>query len=440
MSPRNTRQVATPSATDLNPKPGVADSAKGTAGTVPPKGLINVRPLTSQLTQQMQHQLMQVWPHVIRPATASIAHPYFIPGSTYHQLWDWDAMFMAVAAPDRYLEPARGSLLNLLAGVRPDGEPPKLMRSTGHYHYNGNPLPIHGQFACLLARRLGAVQWLAAAWPTLVAVRDWFETHGQDGEGYFVWSSFRGNGVDNNPAVYGRPPRSAAGVDLATWHYRENVAMATLARAFDHERAAHAYDVKAEQLRHVIQTQYWDPCDGFFYNIDRLTDRTHVSRQAVTWQTHLKFRSWTGFFPLWAGVATPQQAEALRQKMLDPAEFLAPAGIRSHSARDPVYNNMPLADPSNWQGPVWVLNTCLCAYGLARYGFSCNAADVGRRLVETLTADLEANGCVHEYYHGDSGQPLSKPGFLSWNLMAIDLLDHLAANHDPTALGHPLER
>jgi putative isomerase len=77
------------------------------------------------------------------------------------------------------------------------------------------------------------------------------------------------------------------------------------------------------------------------------------------------------------------------------------------------------------------LSTCLSSYALARYGRIEDAKEIAGRLVRTFAADLQANGCIHEYYCGDTGQPLSKPGFLSWNLLAGRILDDLENEVNP---------
>jgi putative isomerase len=172
--------------------------------------------------------------------------------------------------------------------------------------------------------------------------------------------------------------------------------------------------------------------DAFFYNIDCLTDNNETALQAVTWEDFLKFRNWASFFPLWARLATPQQALALRNRMMDFTEFLAPAGLHSHSARDPIYNNTATGNPSNLQGPVWGLSTFLAAYCLSHYGYREDAVELASRLLKVFAADIETNGCLHEFYHGDTSQPLINPGFLSWNLLALGVMNNLQGNIDPT--------
>ena len=119
---------------------------------------------------------------------------------------------------------------------------------------------------------------------------------------------------------------------------------------------------------------------------------------------------------------------------MSPHEFLSPCGIRSHSAVEPIYNNVAMGGPSNCQGPVWGFSTFFSAYALARYGYKKQALDVCYRLIRTFAADIEQNGCVHEFYHGDTGQPVMKPDYMSWNALALKVVDDIEGGTDCTTL------
>jgi putative isomerase len=355
-----------------------------------------------------------------------------VPGATYENLWDWDSFFVACAMPEEALNYAKGSILNLLEGTRPDGRPPKMAAPDGTYIHTSHPYPLQAQFCFLIGERMRDFGWIEPYWETLCRIDLWYQKETFVRGNYPVWLGFQGNGLDNNPAVYGRPPKSSSGIDLACWHYRDLRAMEKLARDLN-KPGAEEFGARAGELAAHITARYWDQMDEFFYNIDCLADTRETSLQGITWETFLRFRSWTAFFPMWAGIATPAQAEALLKKIMDPAEFLSPAGIRSLSGREPLYNNMASGNPSNWQGPVWGLSTFVTTFALNRYGHEKEAASIASRMVCLFAADIRTNKCLHEYYHGDTGQPVIKPGFLSWNLLALGVLSKLRNRNDPTS-------
>jgi putative isomerase len=91
-----------------------------------------------------------------------------------------------------------------------------------------------------------------------------------------------------------------------------------------------------------------------------------------------------------------------------------------------------MANPSNWQGPIWGLTTFLTCYGLARYGYVAEAKRIATRLVSLMSDDIRHNGTIHEYYDAETGAPLFNPGFISWNTLGSRILEDLDRGTDPT--------
>lgn len=398
----------------------------------PVLGPVVVRHSREEALAIVSEYLTRVLPDVHRQPSRTFKHAYVVPGGGYGGLWDWDSYFMCCAMPDSSTESGIGTVLNMVDGVLEDGHPSKLATEERGYTYDQHAYPLLGQLAYIMARRRGDFSWVEPIWGKLVSVVRWYEANTIRKGRYFTWQGLMGNGIDNNPAVYGRPPWSSAGVDLATWHYREYRAMAKLSQALNTGMGSEFVE-KADNLRALMREDYWDYVDSSFYNVDVLADDSQITQQLITWVAHLKFRSWATLFPLWGKIATPEQASIVRDRIMSEAEFLAPCGVRSHSAAEPIYNNEPMGNPSNWQGPVWGLSTFLTAYGLARYGFIDDALEVAYRLIRTYAADIEQNGAIHEFYHGDTGQPLTNPGFVSWNLLAVRIIDDIQSGVDGTS-------
>ena len=59
-----------------------------------------------------------------------------------------------------------------------------------------------------------------------------------------------------------------------------------------------------------------------------------------------RFSLWSGFMALWAGIATPQQAqEIVARQYLDTTLFCCPAGVRSLSPLEKMYNTKASGNP-----------------------------------------------------------------------------------------------
>lgn len=371
---------------------------------------------------------------VIKPPSGRLSHPYLVPGAIYDQLWDWDAYFMGLGIIDDHLLHFRGCILNFLEHIQENGHPAKLIHPNGAINYDDIPYPIQAQWCVAVSRQLGRSKWVKPWWQTLVACRTWYEKISQQRRGLFRQPVSRGAGLDNDPVVYGRQHDTVAMVDINCFHYREYLSLAYLASELGKDDDAALFRDKASQLKKAINEYMWDPIDGMFYHLD-LSDHVDVTRQEITWEIPYKVRSAATLFVLWAGVADIDKAKrVIEEHVLNPDEFLSDYGIRSLAKNERMYNNMPMGDPSNWQGPVWGLVTALVAYGLARYGYKTEAIAIGKKLNALFAGDIRSNGTLHEYYHADTGAPVFNPGFLSWNLLAMRLLDDLSGDYDPTEI------
>jgi hypothetical protein len=61
-------------------------------------------------------------------------------------------------------------------------------------------------------------------------------------------------------------------------------------------------------------------------------------------------------------------------------------------------------------------------HALLHYGYRDAALDVAERVTRLCLDDLDRNGMMHENYHADTGAPLAAPDFISWNLLAAQMI------------------
>jgi putative isomerase len=78
-------------------------------------------------------------------------------------------------------------------------------------------------------------------------------------------------------------------------------------------------------------------------------------------------------------------------------------------------------NPSNWQGPIWIVSNYLVFRALMNYGRREEAEKLYERSVNILTKDIRQSGTMHEYYHAETGQPIHNPDFLNWNLLVLTM-------------------
>jgi neutral trehalase len=370
--------------------------------------------------------------NVIKPPKGILKHEYLVPSGPYWQLFDWDMYFMSVALSyDGVGKPVASSVENFLEFVDEyanwKGYAPREIAPDALWALPEQCKPFLAQAAVRASLTMHDFTWLNnpngdsknTNYQKLVDTVVFWEDTRRAPDGLFRWYNGVESGVDNNPAVSDDPAEATEGVDLQCYLYREYRALAVLANALGKSGDATEYARKAEDLKHRVQEKMWSDVDGMFLNIDSRT------------QQFARVKTWTNFVPLWAGLATREQADRMiKDHLLNPQEFWAPNGVRTIASGEPLYN------PSSgyWRGPVWVISNYLMMHGLMNYGYTRQAQELAQKTVALLVKDFHASGGMNECYDPDKGIPAAGGKFLSWNLLAEHMVEEAESGSDPTAL------
>jgi putative isomerase len=399
----------------------------------------------------------QVAPKLLRPAEGILAHPSVspsLPGKEYStSLWDWDTYWTSrglfqLARTNRdqtlhqqVVEHARGSLMNFLDHQSPEGRLPILLDikdpdpfgslKKAAPNSKNQAKPVMAQLALLVADESNAIAWLEPVFDRLLRFCQSWILGNQTASGLFVWGDDVAIGNDNDPTTFGRPNFSSANLLLNCLFYQEYLSAAELARRLQRPADADLLATRARQLGEAINRLCWDPRDSFYYTVDvQSTDRRAElipnvpPGMPMTWSTlPLRIQTFTGFLPLWCGVASPQQAASLVATNYTATSGLrAPAGVRSLSNRESMYSLAKSSNPSNWLGPIWIIVNYFAWKALLRYGFHAEATELAAKTIRILSADLATNGSLNEYYDPETGKALSHPGFLDWNMLVLEMM------------------
>jgi putative isomerase len=96
--------------------------------------------------------------------------------------------------------------------------------------------------------------------------------------------------------------------------------------------------------------------------------------------------------------------------------------VRSLSAEETMFSLEFSSNPSDWLGPVWIIVNYLVWRGLKAYQFADAAKALADKTIKLLADDLAATGSLNEYYHPDTGAPLSHKGFMDWNMLVLEMI------------------
>ena len=256
-----------------------------------------------------------------------------------------------------------------------------------------------------------------------------YRNHYKHKTGLYYWKSDFAIGVDNDPCTFYRPKGSSASIYLNTLMYKEMMAAGYICRCLKLDEVAVLYEQEAEEIKAAIQKYCWDERDGFFYNVDlNLLPIDHCSwlhsGQPRDWDCLIqRIGVWSGFLPMWAGIATKEQAERIvYEHAQNRKTFNAPYGIRSLSKMEKMYNLRATGNPSNWLGPIWGIVNYMVFKGMVRYGYISEATELAEKTVKLFAEDIKVTGVFHEYYQPENGAPIMNPGFQNWNYLVMNMI------------------
>jgi putative isomerase len=395
-------------------------------------------------------------PQLLRAPDGILTHPSVapsLPGKAYSTyLWDWDTLWTsqglfrlaALLHDDRLREKlcehVSGSLLNFLEHASPGGQLPIMMTAKDPDPFRvlgSNPTsrnqakPVFGQLGLLACDQRGDAKWLEPHFDSILRFYDSWTGRNSSPVGLLVWGDDVAIGDDNDPSTFGRPFYSSANLLLNCLFHQDLSASAEIARRLgrstDHVRLLS----QAEELAQRIRTFCWDPRDSYYYTVDvQCVDRraelipTVPRGMDMSWKSiPIRIQMFTGFLPLWCGIAPQLNAQKLvSANYLADDRLCARWGVRSLSARETMYSLEFSSNPSNWLGPVWIIVNYFVWKALQRYEYKKEADALADKTLLLLSRDLEANGSLNEYYHPDTGAALSHMGFMDWNLLVLEMI------------------
>ncbi len=397
---------------------------------------------------------------MLREKGEALKYPFITPGSEQYPdiLWDWDSWLSNVALRQILLETAdeeakqealpfeQGCVLNYLNYGAFDGwvpilllrnSPPRaeLMAQTDPYETNMHK-PCLAQHAAFLTKiNNGDAEWMRQALYPLQAFINRYKNHQRHAAtGLYFWNDDMAIGVDNDPSTYMRPNKSSGSIYLNCMMYRELLALAYLCDQLNQSEIAELYLQDAQDLKEAVQKHCWDERDGTFYSVDLNllpyegkpfaadpSIRLHSGMPRTYDCLIQRIDVWSSFLPMWAEIATPEQASRMVERLQNPRTFNAPYGVRTLSKLEKMYNVRGSGNPSLWTGPIWGVSNYLVFRGLVKYGFDEEAAELADKTIKLFARDFERFGALHEYYLPESGEPVLNRGFQNWNYLVLNM-------------------
>ncbi len=373
--------------------------------------------------------------------------------TSYTDLYDWELYYDTLALAYLGNESYGINGINIfLANQREDGFIPRHVRQVPLEE--GSPesvnqiwveeqkehcKPFLFQTALIISKALGNMDWLTM--PQFEGLKrylnHWLKDWDSDHNGLCEWNSGPHSGADSQLERIGSwGSRFCEGADLNSFLHRECKAAALVATILGQTTDADYYAAQAQMKADRIQELLWNEEEGFFYDRNCKTGQPILVKSAAT------------FLPLWAGIATYSQAEALVKKhLMNTDEFWAtlpvPAYARSERFYTQYYQPNYDLDPlrtlppghCNWNGGTWLHWNYMFVQGLRQYGF----IDEANQLADKLCAAMQANPGVYEWYNADTGEGCGMSFWAGATVMGFLMPTELGLGVDPTRLDDNLD-
>ncbi|STX51087.1 Alpha,alpha-trehalase [Legionella busanensis] len=354
--------------------------------------------------------------------------PYVVPGGRFNEMYGWDSYFIELGLLEHNrLQLAKNMVDNLIYEVKHYGtilnanrtyylersHPPLLTEMILAYYYKTqdkewlkstlpaiNKLYRYWTQPPHLIPKLGLSRYYAGGSgpcpeesPTYYSkVIDYFQTHDvTDYEKTLYYNehtkkltplfyradrTVRESGFDIT-AKFG--PFSAAimdyaPVDLNVLLYKLEQESQEIYTILKQEKIANVWKNRAQRRAKLINRYLWDARTGYYFDYNFKTKKLRNYSYATT------------FYPLWAGIASKKQAQALINNL---PNFLEKGGLLTSKH----YPGL------QWDAPFgWAPLHYFTVFGLENYGYRQLAHDVANRFIKTVEKGYEQAHTIFEKY------------------------------------------
>ena len=339
-------------------------------------------------------------------APSMTPRPHKPQGSYFWGIWNWDSAFhmVGVARFDKKLAQEQMEAFFLFQkdnGLLPDVI--KLPEQNNLIMDQYSKPPVWAWALEQLDRRCPDDEFLKKMYPKLVLNENFWRTsryceddglffystteQGTRRDKYIRWESGLDDSIrfDDGNIEYLYP------IDLNCFAVSFYKAMQYLALRQGLTDDAAKWNHCEKELTDRILTVLWSDQDQCFWDWNRKDkDFVRVITPAI-------------YMPLWVGIATPMQAEAVARFASDPNKLYPcmPTVALDHPKMNPM---------GYWRGSVWMNVAYFAIKGLYDYGFRTVSMDIRNTLLNWMDVDET----IHEHYNPITGEGKCCPDF-SWS-------------------------
>jgi alpha,alpha-trehalase len=413
-----------------------------------------------------------------QPGLLYLPYPYAVPGGRFNEMYGWDSYFIVLGLlHDHKIELAKNMVDNFLYEIRYYG---KILNANRTYYLSRSQPPFLSEMLLEVYRSTNDKAWLQNALPALIETHRFWTTpphltaetglsryfdfgtgpapevlsseKDEHGRNHYdlIKDYYREHDVDDydltqyldrahdqlKPLFYkgdrsmresGFDPSNRFGpFNIDIIHYNP-VCLNSLLYLMEQQTAeilqivgrgseSKAWLDRSTQRAARINELTWDEKDGLYYDYN-------FERRRVR---HYPFL--TTFFPLWAGIASKEQAARVVSNL---PKFEQPGGLQTST----------FVSGNQWDAPyAWAPLQMIAVEGMRRYGFNSDADRVTKEFLSLVQEAYQQDGIIVEKYDvvrratsvsGSIrfGYRTNEPGFGWTNAVYTRLSDELTDAH-----------
>ncbi len=354
-----------------------------------------------------------------------LKHDGLIPSfavNYFDGFWAWDSWKHAVALSKFNSELAKKQILSIFdyqdsLGMVPD----VIYVNKSENNWRNTKPPLASWAVWKTFRQNNDIKFLKEIYPKLKKYHYWwykFRDHNQNGLCEYgstdgtktaaMWESGMDDAIrfDSAKILKNRLCNSWSidqeSVDLNSYLYADKIYLSKIAGKLNLDTEKISFQREAKILKEKINSIFFNPITGFYQDKNIKTNQ------------FIKAMGPEGWIPLWAKVANSEQANAVRQKMLNENYFNTYLPLPTVSANNPEYLS------GYWRGPVWMDQVYFGIKGLENYNFN-KEAEILKNKILSNTDGLKSNLPIYEQYNPKTGKGMKAKHF-SWSAASFLLL------------------
>jgi hypothetical protein len=329
---------------------------------------------------------------------------------------EWDCFFGALLTSLEDPVQTAAAIKGILLAQTDTGLVPNMASGGGTTPDRSQP-PVGSYVTWKVYQKLRDRDLLQWAYPRLKKWHEWWFCDRGDGQpwrdgnkdGLLEWGSDRGStpsvggrgflqaakwesGMDDSPMYDGvaydahTHTMNLNDVGLNSLYALDAECLSKIARILEKEDDSFRFLAQYERMKKLINEKLWNREDGIYEN--RFWNG-QFSR-------HL---SPTNFYPMFAGIATQEQAQRMIERhLLNTKEFWGTYVIPSIARNDPAF-----LDQFYWRGDIWGPTNYIVYQAINRYAFDEVALEYAQKNFDLFMGDWKTNQHDNEQYHADGG-------------------------------------